>query len=155
MFTKLLRPLVSKWHEQGIKIAVYLDDGAGIEFSNQSARQASKMTRRLLKDSGFVQNETKSQWEPVRVMTWLGIEVDLNNNTYSITQERIISLLSSINFLLKSPYTSARSLSKIAGKIVSMIFVLQNVIRLQTRFLYRVIDEQLSWDGRFNILNYP
>ena len=155
VFTKLLRPLVSKWHKQGIKIAVYLDDGAGTDVSNQSTKQASKMTRSLLRDCGFVENETKSQWEPVQIMTWLGVEVDLNNNTYSITRERVDSLLSSINFLLKSPYTSARSLSKIAGKIVSMKFVLQNVIRLQTRYIYKAIDDQLSWDGRFNILNYP
>ena len=31
LFNKLIRPLASFWHGKGIKICVYLDDGAGIE----------------------------------------------------------------------------------------------------------------------------
>lgn len=54
VFTKLLRPLVSKWHEQGIKIAIYLDHGAGIDFDENSAKQASFMTRSLLLDTGLL-----------------------------------------------------------------------------------------------------
>ena len=30
IFSKLLRPLVKHWRAQGIKIAVFLDDGAGV-----------------------------------------------------------------------------------------------------------------------------
>jgi len=118
VFTKLLRPLVSVWHKQGINIAVYLDDGAGIDYTSNCAEQASKMTRKLLIESGFVVNEDKSQWDPAMVMTWLGVELDLINNTYRITQERVSSLLSSIDFILKSPYTTARSLCRLAGKIM-------------------------------------
>jgi len=32
VFTKVLRPLVAAWHKDGIKIAVYLDDGFGFTF---------------------------------------------------------------------------------------------------------------------------
>ena len=155
LFTKNLRPLVSTWHKQGIKIAVYIDDGAGIDFDENSAKQAALMTRSLLLDTGWVVNEEKSQWEPRRVMTWLGVNLDLIQNAYSITQERVTSLLSSIKSLLKSPYTTARALCRLAGKIVSMKFVLLNVIKLRTRNLYRVNDESFSWYGRINLLNFP
>ena len=83
------------------------------------------------------------------------IHVDLDKNTYQITEERIFSLLNSIDNILKSPYTSTRVLSHFAGKIVSTQFVLSNIIRLKTRFIYKTIDRQLSWDGNFNILNQP
>ena len=155
VFTKLLRPLVSTWHKQGINIAVYLDDGAGTDFTSDCAAQAANMTRKLLHDSGFVVNEQKSQLNPVKCMTWLGVEVNLIDNTYKITKERISSILLSIEFILKCPYTTARNLCRLTGKIVSMKFVLSNVIRLRTRFLYKVIDEAPSWDGKLNILNHP
>ena len=87
-------------------------------------------------------------------MTWLGVNLDLIKNTYSITQERVTSLLSSIESLLKRPYTTARSLCRLTGKVVSMKFVLLNVIKLRTRNLYRVIDEAFSWDGRINLLDF-
>lgn len=154
LFTKLLRPLISVWHGQGINIAVFLDDGAGVDTEFNKTLQASKMTRELLKDCGFVINEAKSQWYPVQILVWLGIEVDLIQNTYKITQERISSLLSSIEYILKSPYTSARTLCRLAGKIVSMKFVLSNLIRLRTRFLYKAIDKAPTWDGKINILHF-
>ena len=38
---------------------------------------------------------------------------------------------------------------------MSTKFVLSNIVRLKTRFLYRAIDCQLSWDSLIKILDYP
>ena len=38
---------------------------------------------------------------------------------------------------------------------MSTKFVLRNIIRLKTRSIYKVIDNQNSWDSHLNILNYP
>lgn len=154
IFTKLLRPLVAKLHEEGINISVYIDDGAGIDYSYERAKVASTITRNLVANSGFLANEDKSHWEPSRCMTWLGVRLDLIKNSYHITDTRIDSLLSTINFVLKNPYTSARNLSRITGKVVSTKFILGDIVRLKTRFLYKVIDDQSSWDSRVNILNF-
>jgi len=115
----------------------------------------SRKTENLLKLAGLVVNREKSEWDPSRCLSWLGVNVNLTNNTYQITEQRISSLLKSINFILNSPYTSARNLSRIAGKVVSTKFVLKDIIRLKIRFIYKAIDEQLSWDRRLNILHYP
>ena len=155
LFTKLLRPLVSTWHGQGVKISVFLDDGACIDYTYECAVQSSKMVQGLLNNTGLVINEEKSEWEPTQKMTWLGIELDTVKNTYRVTEERVSSLILSISKLLNNPFTSARCLSRIAGNVVSMKFVLSNVIRLRTRSIYRCIESQLSWDGKFNILHFP
>ena len=105
--------------------------------------------------AGLVINREKSEWNPLKCLTWLGVTVNLINKTYQITEERVLSLLNSINYILKSPYTTARNLSRIAGKVVSTKFVLRDIIRLKTRSIYKTVDEQLSWDRRLNILNYP
>ena len=155
VFTKVLRPLISSWHKQGIKIAVYLDDGFGIASTFEKTFNHSKTTKNLLMLAGLVTNDEKSEWNPSKSLTWLGVTVDLNKNTYQIAEERISSLLKSLFCVLKSPYTTARKLSRIAGKIVSTKFVLKDIIRLKTRSIYKTIDNQLAWDSRFNILNYP
>ena len=155
LFTKLLRPLVSTWHSQGVKISVYLDDGACIDYSYESAVQSSKLVKSLLDNTGLLANEEKSEWHPTQRMTWLGIELNTFENTYRVTDERISSLLSSIDKLLKSPFTTARILSRIAGKVVSMKFVLSNLIRLRTRNLYKCIELQPTWDCKLNMLEFP
>ena len=67
--------------------------------------------------AGLVTNDEKSEWNPSKSLTWLGVTVDLNKNTYQIAEERISSLLKSLFCVLNSPYTTARKLSRIAGKI--------------------------------------
>lgn len=107
-----------------------------------------EIVRLLLKKSGFVINEEKTIWEPVQCMTWLGVTMNLVQNTYKINPERISSIILTAEFLLKSPYTAAGSLSRLTGKIVSTKYVLSNIVRLKTRSLYNAIDDQLSWDSR-------
>ncbi len=132
VFTKLLRPLVSYWHSYGVKICVYLDDGLGIDSNYNQAIEHSVFVRETLRKAGFVSNEEKSQWNPVRNLTWLGITLDLSENVLFIKNERIISILSMAEEgLLSRPYTTARTLAKFAGKIMSTIYIIGNITRLK------------------------
>ena len=45
VFTKVLRPLVRYWQGQGIKCALYLDDGIGLAANEVLARQYSEVVR--------------------------------------------------------------------------------------------------------------
>ena len=112
VFTKVLRPLISSWHKQGIKIAVYLDDGFGIASTFEKTFNHSKTTKNLLMLAGLVTNDEKSERNPSKSLTWLGVTVYVNKNTYQIAEERISSLLKSLFCVLKSPYTTARKLSR-------------------------------------------
>ena len=155
IFTKVLRLLVSFWHSRGIKITLYLDDGIGIESSYEEAKENSFFVRKTLSEAGLVFNSEKSQWSPVKALTWLGITVDLYKNLLFIPNERIISILSLAENLLRCPYTSARTLAKFAGKIMSTHYVVGNIVRLKTRFLYNMIDGRSSWDAKLNLFNFP
>ena len=86
------------------------------------------------------------------MLVWLGLNWDLVISTISITDRRICKFVALIDkFLLSAPYVTARYCAVIAGHVMSMSPVLDNLIRLKTRFLYKVIESRRSWDSRFNI----
>ena len=87
-------------------------------------------------------------------MEWLGVILDFKKKTYSITEQRISSILASINDILDSPKNvTARLLASFAGKIISTKFVLGAIVRLKTRFLYKAIESRVSWDRKFSIIS--
>ena len=152
IFTKIVRVLIKYWRAHGIRIACFLDDGLSVDYSKPKAKENSIFVAGSLQKSGFITNEEKSEWEPVTRIQWLGIQVDFENKTYTISEKRIISLIKSLEDIFDHPTrTSARQLSCVAGKIVSMKFVLGNVIRLKTRLIYKLIEARVSWDKRINL----
>ena len=153
LFTKLLRPLTSFWHDRGVNICVYLDDGAGTEKTYSKTFMNSRFVKETLQKAGFVINKEKSEWGQKRII-WLGVEIDFEENFYAITEKRINSMLKVIENILCSPLTTARKLSKLAGSIVSTKFVLGDIINLKTRYLYATIEERISWDSKINILEH-
>ena len=155
VFTKVIRPLVKYWRSNGIKICVYLDDGLGVEKSHNKAIESSSFVRKSLEMSGFVANSAKSIWDPTTALTWLGISLNLEKNFLFITDERVYALTEEIHTLLKTPYTSARKIAKIVGKIVSTKYVVGDIVRLKTRYLHSLIENRTSWDATLNILNFP
>ena len=56
IFTKTIRPLTTFWRAQGIKIAVYLDDGACIDNSFLIAKKYAEVVKNTLLQAGFVIN---------------------------------------------------------------------------------------------------
>ena len=87
-------------------------------------------------------------------MTWLDISLDLRAKIFHISNTRIESILNALNNLTNTPYVTAKIVAQIIGKIISTIFVLGNIVRLKTRYLYKSILAQMSWDSHFNVLSY-
>jgi len=152
IFTKCIRPLVKFWRFNGVKIVVYLDDGCGSAESSEVAQGHSTFVRSTLRNAGFVVNNTKSQWEPVQSLVWLGLNWDLVSGTFYITNNRIVKFLEIIDqFLGSAPYVTARDCATITGHILSMSSVIGNLTRLKTRYIYKVIESRYSWNTRFDI----
>ena len=110
------------WHLYAVKIACFLEDGLGIAYTYQDALSCSNFVKATLINLAFVPNVKKSVWIPCQRVIWLGIAVNINNNTLSITSSRITSILNKIEFLTNKIYISARELSELAGKIISTKF---------------------------------
>ena len=73
IFTKMFKPLLKSWRSRGIPIAIFLDDGLRGGTDHVSAKINSLVVHSDLLKSGFVPSEVKSQWEPIQIITWLGV----------------------------------------------------------------------------------
>eukprot|EP00111_Clytia_hemisphaerica_P022459 TCONS_00066021-protein len=88
IFTKLMRQLVKRWRRQGIKCAMYLDDGI------LGCSSFSKMTENrivILRDlwsAGLTLNLKKSSLKPERQKIWLGFIVDTENMIFEVPEEK-------------------------------------------------------------------
>ena len=85
-----------------------MDDGLGIGYIFEKALKRYTFLLNSLTRTGFIVNSEKSVWLPSKTLTWLRIEVDLNNDTLKISSERIDSILFTIDFVLSKIYISAR-----------------------------------------------
>ena len=139
------------WHLYAVKIACFLEDGLGIAYTYQDALSCSNFVKATLINLAFVPNVKKSVWIPCQRVIWLGIAVNINNNTLSITSSRITSILNKIEFLTNKIYISARELSELAGKIISTKFIIGNITHLKTCNIYKIIESGPSWDSKFNL----
>ena len=66
-FTKVLRPLVSRWRSMARNSYTYLDDGLGSQRNKCSAAAAAIIQKKELDSSGLLANEDKSHWHPMQV----------------------------------------------------------------------------------------
>ena len=149
IFTKTVRCLVKHWRESGLKIIVFLDDGLACSETFELAVAQSERVKLDLHKSGFLENFKKSIWEPTRIITWLGVTIDLNEGILFITKSRVDSVIALIQSVLIRPRLTARKLARITGKIISMSLVLGNIASLMLRFSHVCIVERTCWDFYF------
>lgn len=89
IFTRITRPLVKKWRGEGKCIVMYLDDGVGFGQDFESAKYISESVRADLRSSGFVINESKSLWNPIQSLGWLGYSIDTVKFVLAIPARRL------------------------------------------------------------------
>ena len=135
-------------------ITCFLVDGIVTEYNYDEANPKSEFVQETLAKSGFIPNNQKSTWEPCKILTWLGIDINLSSGTLKITKSRIDNILNTISLILRKIFVSARTLVKLAEQLISAKYVIGDIVQLKTRFLYKSTEQSFSWDKTFNIRNY-
>ena len=109
-----------------------MDDGIGIVYNYVEAKRKSKFVQQTLAKSGFIPSIQESTWEPCKILTWLGIDINLSSGTLKITKSRIDNVLNMIFLILRKIFVSARILAKLAGQLISTKYVIDNIVQLKT-----------------------
>ena len=91
-FTKLLRPLVSRWRSMGHNSFIYLDDGLGSQPDKCSAAAAAMIQKKELDSAGLLVNEEKSHWHPMQVGEWLGLVINTITMSFHIPERKVEKL---------------------------------------------------------------
>ena len=154
IFTKLVRPLIKHWRAQGICITVFLDDGMDMENSIDIARGNGRIIRSDIWSSGFVPNDEKSVWEPIQVITWLGLTWNGVLGTIEIAPHRVTKLISSLREVLHQEKISARNLASVVGQIISTGPVTGNLSQIMSRHCQISIVASSEWDLPFALDGY-
>lgn len=116
-----------------MRIFTYLDDGAGAGTTLEEAQLTSKMVQQDIKLSGFLAHKDKCQWDPLQCGELLGFVMDLQSGTFRVPERRVQSLRQALQDLTRCGFnTSARSLSRLTGLLVSMSLTVGPVVRLWT-----------------------
>ena len=145
MFTKLVRPLVRYWRARGYRIVVYLDDGVCAVSGKETAIEASQFVQDILAKAGFVAHPTKSNWEPVQRLQWLGFVIDTAHGHIEVPSDKIASLRQRIEQAVSSDLVPTKLLASIIGRIISMGLGIGPISRFMTRSMYTVLEARQAW----------
>ena len=114
-FTRILAPLKKILRLKNIIISAFLDDFLILARSREEALEHTGIVINLLQDYGFRINWEKSSPEPVRILEYLGVVVDLENLTFSLPEEKVLKILSLCHKSQRVEKISRRELEKIVG----------------------------------------
>ena len=113
---------------------MYLDDGLGGADNYDECTKVSHRIRADLIDFGFIIAEEKCNWNPVQVITFLGMVWDTSEGTIRITDERINMILKCISCICSrlpdKRVISVKLLASVVGQLISTQGVLGTTVRL-------------------------
>ena len=138
------KTIIGYWRGQGVKVVLYLDDGNVAVKGEDLAKRVSTRVRDGLGKAGFVVNETKLQWTPVKRLAWLGFKIDLELGKLVVPDSKLESTCDLLQSLVERPTVPARKLASAIGKLISMSIALGPVAHLMTRSLYAVLNARRS-----------
>ena len=151
IFTKLTRPLISKWQSEGKLVVMFLDDGLGCAFNFEKTKEIVLCIKNDLLLSGLVPNATKCNWVPVQIIEFLGVSIDSRNRSIYIPERRLDKALETISAIINANKVHRRvhvwQLTSFVGQIISMSVVLGNISQIMTRYLSIDISCAVSCDS--------
>lgn len=119
-FTKIVKILFKILRDMGHLNTFYLDDSFLVGNTYESCAKNVIDTVNLTRKAGFTVNPEKSVFTPTKQLKFLGVILDSNNMTVSLSEDKIISIKNKILGVIKSPTVSLQYLAELVGKMVSV-----------------------------------
>ena len=148
-----MRPLVTHWRLQGLRVLFYLDDGLNIANCQSNCQSTTNTILHDLISAGFLVNFEKSELEPKQSGEWLGVHIATKQMIYSVPQKKIDKLIGRLDDVCSRRTAFARLLSNIAGTLSSMRRSIGPVVALMTRCIYVDVKHRSDLDSFSPISN--
>ena len=150
-FTKVMKPVFSQLHKEGICCTFYLDDSLYLSRSYNEAKAHTQRAITLLESLGFTVNREKSNLEPTVEITHLGFKINSVSQIISLPDEKVEKILISCNELLTANRITIRQVAQNIGLMVSSFMAVK-----QGQLHYRSLEihktRSLQTIGSFDAL---
>ncbi len=108
-----------------------------------------------LHDAWILEQPKRSLWKPRRVLTWLGLEIDLAQKLLFIPETKRELTQQRVRICLQKPLVSARELARAAGLINSLALVLGRNALIHTKLFFAevhtYVHNKYQWDTKFRL----
>jgi len=119
VFTKVMRPVMSKLRSKGNASVQYLDDIFLIGSNKKQCDNNIRRTKSLLCRLGFLINLKKSNLVGTKKLQYLGFEFDTRDMTLSLPQSKRENLIKLCEYALKKPQLTIQSAAELIGSLVA------------------------------------
>ena len=119
IFTKLLKPAYAILRSMGHLNSGYIDDSYLQGDTSAECHKNVTNTITLFTKLGFQIHPEKSVFIPSQKLTFLGFVVDSNAMTVTLTEEKVLGILSVCASLLKTQMPTIRQVAEVIGILVS------------------------------------
>ena len=117
VFTKTLKPISALLREMGVRMIVYIDDILILAESRDLLNDHVTGLVYLLECLGFIINKKKSILTLSRSLEFLGFVVDTLTMELKLPREKLKKIRTEAGHLLKEECFTARTLSRLLGKM--------------------------------------
>ena len=120
-FTKILNPIFAHLRQQGHEVFQYLDDSFVVADSKQKCHDSLLALCTTLSDLGFVVHNDKSVLEPTKQLIFLGFQVDSQEMTVELTQDKERKFTRAATDVLEKSQCSIREVAGLVGLMISYL----------------------------------
>ena len=120
IFTKLCKPILGFLRKKGHSLVGYIDDFFIKANTKEQCFKSLQESGKTFDDLGFTVHPSKSVFEPVQEIEFLGFVLNSVKMEVSVGDDKAKGVISSIQNFLKADSITIRDLAKIVGTLVAL-----------------------------------
>lgn len=124
VFTKLLKPVVAYWRQQGIRLIIYLDDILILNQSRESLEGQLVVVSNLLDSLGYIINKDKSHTIPTQEIEFLGLLIDSTSVSLKLTDAKQDAIIKWCKDAIKKDSLSLREIASVLGRFIWAVWAI-------------------------------
>ena len=125
----------------------YIDDFLLMASTKEKLLEWREIIEQDMNRLGLIREESKGHWEPTQSLEFLGLILDTESALVRIPQDKLMTLKELLPLVIQNSTLSARTMAKIAGKIICLSLAFSPA-RIYTRELYKLVDaaNRMKWE---------
>lgn len=145
----VFKAFVTSLRASGNRVTFFGDDLLACGLEPEMVELADVIKRQLTA-AGLRWNEKKSVWAPTTTITYIGYTLDSVAQRLGVKPTRVSKTAERLDNLLSAVSWTRRSLSKVAGSIMSMAIVIGSIAFVRLKRIWpTVAGEHIGWDTHF------